>query len=119
MKRIFIGVIAIITIIVISSFTGIHFWTEHTIKSNIETVRLKYPGDDEDALIAYLKDTTNTFMNRSHIAIWTLGQIKSEKSLPILQQYYLNDPKGNGCYKKHTSVLCQYEIYKAMKTISE
>jgi hypothetical protein len=53
----------------------------------------------------------------SSVAIWTLGQIHSEKAIPVLQGLCHNDPEGKTCYGKHDSVLCQYEIFKALKLI--
>jgi hypothetical protein len=38
-------------------------------KENIALVRQQYPGSAEDALIAYLTDTSNSPENRTHIAI--------------------------------------------------
>lgn len=65
-------------------------------------------------MIAFLQDNNNTPHDKSHIAIWTLGQIRSEKAMPILKELYLNDPEGNTCKGRHHQVLCQREIYKAM-----
>ena len=91
-----------------------YIWIDIDVNNNIRVVKEKYPGKAEDALIAYLLDTTNSPRDRSHIAIWTLGQIHSEKATPILNGFYKNDPKGKTCKGRHDSVLCQYEIYKAL-----
>jgi hypothetical protein len=92
----------------------IHLWIGHAVKDNINTAKKLYPGTAEDAIIAYLMDENNSFRNRTHLAIWTLGQIESEKAKPLLIRLYKNDPEGKTCYGKHDSVLCQYEIYKAL-----
>lgn len=119
MKKLLL-IIPIIFISIISlGFSAIYIWTNYTIKQNIETAISKYRGSSEDALIAFLLDENNTPMDRSHIAIWTLGQIKSEKALPVLKKYYNDDPAGNTCFGKHNSDLCQYEIYKAIIKIEE
>jgi hypothetical protein len=55
--------------------------------------------------------------DRIHIATWTLGQIKSEKALPTLKELYRDDPIGETCYGHHDTMLCQYEIYKAIQAI--
>jgi hypothetical protein len=47
------------------------------------------------AAAAYLLDEHNTMENRTHLAIWTLGQIRSEKALPVLKNLYRDDPDGN------------------------
>jgi len=111
-------------------FTGISFgalffcfilamriWIGHDIKEYINIAKLQYSGIAEDALIAYLSDTTHTPQDRSDIAIWTLGQIRSQKALPILKELYKNDPEGNTCKYHHDTVLCQYGIHKAIVSI--
>jgi hypothetical protein len=92
------------------------FRIRHDIKENISIAQQRYPGTTEDALIAFLADTTNSPHDRS-MAIYSLGQINSKKALPILKGLYKNDPKGKICHGKHDSVLCQKEIYTAIETI--
>jgi hypothetical protein len=89
----------------------------HDVKEHINIAKRKYPGEAEDALIAYLLDTSNSPFNRSTLAIWTLGQIRSKKALPILKELYKNDPKGKTCHAKHDLVLCQKELYEAIDCI--
>jgi hypothetical protein len=114
MKRKIIIISASLLTLLFIGFMAIYIWIDLDVKKNIKTAKEKYPGNTEDALIAYLLDTTNSPQNRSNIAIWTLGQIHSEKALPILKELYKNDPEGKTCHGKHNSVLCQYEIYKAI-----
>jgi hypothetical protein len=95
-------------------YVAIYIWIDIDVKHNIKTAQEKYPGKAEDALIAYLLDTTNSPVTRTHLAIWTLGQIQSEKAIPVLSGLYKNDPEGKTCKGKHNVVLCQYEIYKAL-----
>ncbi len=104
---------SLITLLLLG-YVAIYIWIDIAVKNNIEVAKDKYSGKAEDALIAYLLDTSNSPRNRSHIAIWTLGQIHSEKAIPILNGFYKNDPKGETCKGRHNSVLCQYEIYKAL-----
>jgi hypothetical protein len=112
-KKLIIVSVSLITLLVIG-FLSIYIWIDLDVKKNISIAKEKYSGNAEDALIAYLLDTTNSTKNRTSVAIWTLGQINSKKALPILKGLYKNDPEGKTCYGKHDSVLCQYEIYKAM-----
>ena len=115
MKRILIGFgISLAALFLILILLRPFFRIGHDINERISIAQQRYPGTAEDALIAYLLDTKNSPNDRSHIAIWTLGQIRSEKSLPVLRELYKNDPEGKTCYGKHDSVLCQYEIYKAI-----
>jgi hypothetical protein len=115
MKRKLIILSASLITLLILGFLAIYIWIDFDVKKNINYAREKYPGTAEDALIAYLLDITNSPQDRSSVAIWTLGQIHSQKALPILKGLYKNDPKGKTCHRKHNYVLCQYEIYKAIK----
>jgi len=98
-------------------FSAIHVWNGMEVRININTAREHYPGTAEEALIAMLKDSSRSVYVRTHTAIWTLGQIRSSKALPILQELYQDDPGGSTCYGKHDSLLCQYEIHKAIESI--
>jgi hypothetical protein len=118
MKRILISigiglaVILFLCLVLLRPFSRI----EHDIKENISIAQQRYPGTTEDALIAFLVDTTNSPHDRG-LAIYTLGQINSKKALPILKGLYRNDPKGKTCHGKHDSVLCQKGIHTAIETI--
>lgn len=96
-------------------FLAIYIWIDIDVRKNITTAQEMYPGIAEDALIAYLEDTNNSPRDRTGVAIWTLGQIHSEKAIPILEGLYRNDPEGKTCKGNHDYVLCQYEINKALK----
>lgn len=114
MKRAFIIIGSVLLFLFILIGPGIYVWGDLAIKKNIQLAQSRYPGTAEDALIAYLLDTTNSPQLRSHLAINTLGQIDSQKARPVLLKYYKNDPEGLTCRGKHDAVLCQYEIYKAL-----
>jgi hypothetical protein len=96
---------------------AMRIWIGQGIKDRINIAKQQYSGIAEDALIAYLSDTTHTPHDRSDIAIGTLGQIRSQKALPILKKLYKNDPEGKTCKYHHDKVLCQYEIHKAIVSI--
>jgi hypothetical protein len=106
-------------IVCILALTVVHFKIRQSVKENIEIAKQQYPGTAEEALIAFLQDENKSTNEKTHLAIWTLGQIRSQKALPILQELYQNDPKGKTCYGKHHSMLCQYEIHKAIITIEK
>jgi hypothetical protein len=118
-KRILIILGAGIVIVFICFVLIANLWIGNTVEKNIEIAKKQYQGTAEDALIAFLLDTANSPRDRTHIAIWTLGQIQSEKAKPVLLQLYKNDPEGKTCSGKHDSVLCQYEIYKALNAETE
>ena len=119
MKR---KVLLIISIIILSVATGLmilHIWIGISVRHNIDMIRESYKGTTEEALISYLLDEENHCHDRTHIAIWTLGQIRSEKALPVLHDLYQDDPKGHTCYGNHDGMLCQYEIHKAILAIEK
>lgn len=101
------------------SLLAINIWIGHSVKDNIKIAQEQYQENAEDALIAFLLDEQKPMKDRTHQAIWTLGQIRSEKALPILNNLYQDDPKGETCYGKHDSLLCQYEIHKAIVAIEK
>jgi hypothetical protein len=113
-----VGLFFIFNILVFSiSAIGKESQTREGVIKNIKIAEEKYSGNAEDALIAYLLDTNNTFNNRSNIAIWTLGRIKSKKALPIILQLYRDDPSGVTCKGRHDSVLCQRVLHNAILAI--
>ncbi|MBN1821631.1 MAG: HEAT repeat domain-containing protein [Prolixibacteraceae bacterium] len=117
MKRLLTIIAIVIIFLISSSFVVINIWIGHDVKQNIKLAQLKYGGSAEDALITFLEDKNNSFNDRTHKAVWTLGQIRSEKALPILKKYYYDDPKGKTCKGNHNSMLCQYELHKAISAI--
>jgi hypothetical protein len=119
MRKILSLIFGVIAILSAGGLLILYLWIGQSIKDHIATTQQKYPGTAEDALISFLLDETNSTVDRTHVAVWTLGQIKSEKALPILKDLYRDDPKGNTCYGRHDTLLCQYEIYKAICTIEK
>ncbi|HEY5124893.1 MAG TPA: HEAT repeat domain-containing protein [Ignavibacteria bacterium] len=117
MKRVLFIIGISLTVIFFCFFLAMRIWCGHGIKERISIAKQQYSGTAEDALIAYLSDTTHSTRDRSDVAIWTLGQIRSQKALPILKELYKNDPEGKTCKYHHDSVLCQYEIHKAIVSI--
>ena len=95
----------------------LQIWIGSSVKQNIRVAQQKYPGTVEDALISYMLDEKISAEDRTHEAIWTLGQIRSEKAVPYLKELYKDDPKGKTCYGKHDKMLCQYKIHKAIVAI--
>ena len=109
----------LLVVLLFSGMMGLSAWIGKDCRENIEKAKSLYPGDAEEALLAYLEDPGNSNEMRTHLAIWTLGQIRSEKALPVLKELYKNDPEGDSCYGLHDSMLCQYEIYKAIQAIEQ
>jgi hypothetical protein len=115
MKRKIIIICFVLAGLLAVTFIGVYVWIGVSVQKNISTAKEIYGGKAEDTLIAYLQDESNSFHDRSHVAIWTLGQIRSQKAIPLLEHLYMDDPEGKTCKGKHDSVLCQYEIHKALQ----
>jgi len=117
MKRILYIIGISLTVLFLCLFLAMRIWCGQAIKENISIAKAQYGGIAEDALIAYLSDATHSPKDRTELAIWTLGQIRSEKALPVLRGLYKDDPNGVTCKYNHRTVLCQYEIHKAIVSI--
>lgn len=117
MKRVLMIIGLVIVVVLAGGLLVLNIWMGHSVKEHIQLAQHKYPGIAEDALISFLLDEGNTPTESTPKAIWTLGQIRSEKALPVLQDLYKDDPKGKTCYGKHDVELCQYEIHKAIVAI--
>lgn len=117
MRRIIIFIGAILVFISICTVIIIMVSVNLGVKERISISQETYQGTPEEALIAYLLDTTNSSRDRTDVAIWTLGQIQSQKALPILKELYNDDTEGKTCHGRHDSVLCQYGVYKAIRAI--
>jgi hypothetical protein len=117
MKRILFFTGITLIIIILAFFLVGRILCGHGVRERISIAKQQYSGKAEDALIAYLLDTTHSPHSRTDVAIWTLGQIRSKKALPILYELYINDPEGKTCKGRDDSVLCQYEIHKAIVSI--
>jgi hypothetical protein len=115
MKRalVFIGIV--IVSLLFCFLLAMRIIIGHGIKERISIAKQQYSGIAEDALIAYMSDSTHSPRERTDVAVWTLGQIRSRKALHILEKLYRNDPEGKTCH--HNSELCQYEIHKAIVSI--
>lgn len=116
-KHLLISACLLVVVLLFSGMMGISAWIGKDCRENIEEAKSHYPGTCEEALIAYMRDSQNSTYKRTHLAIWTLGQIRSEKALPLLKELYKNDPDGETCLGNHDSMLCQYEIHKAIQAI--
>ena len=115
-KTLIIVLASVIVLFAVSAI-AINGWIRSEVKKNISIAQQRYPGTAEEALISFLLDEKNSFHDRTHKAIWTLGMLKSEKALPILRSYYKNDPKGLTCHEKHDQMICQYGLLKAIVQI--
>ena len=107
-------VLASVVVLFAVSVMAMNVWIRSDVKKNISIALEKYPGTAEEALISFLQDEENSYNDRTHVAIWTLGMLKSTKALPVLKGYYHDDPKGLTCHGHHDQMLCQYGLHKAI-----
>lgn len=118
----FIMTFVVIPVLLFLLFNGVVFAIlkpniKESIIQNISIAKEKYSGKAEDALIAFLVDTTNSPKQRTRVAVWTLGEIKSQKALPLLKIFYIDDPSGVTCIRRHDIVLCQHGLHTAINAI--
>lgn len=111
MKRTVVLAGTIMGALLICFILVMRIWIGQGIKERISTAKQQYSGIAEEALISYLEDTTHSPRERTDVAVWTLGQIRSQKALPILKKLYTGQPCD------HNTGLCQYEIHKAIVSI--
>ncbi len=105
--------ITFVGLIILTIGTGGIRWS---IRKGIEeagtTAQATYPhpGDNVAALIDYVQSDKHTLHDRN-LAVWALGQCRDKRALPVLKTLY----KGREC--EHSTVLCQYEIGKAVELL--
>jgi hypothetical protein len=86
-----------------SAQAGAHKFGERAMRES--------PGDEVEALISFVQSENHALAERSR-AVHALGQIGSERALPILTRYYT----GREC--EHSKFLCQKELRKAIDRCS-
>jgi hypothetical protein len=95
----------------------LQFYIDLNVKRHISIAMEKHPGTPDEALISFLCDSTISVQERTHVALWTITHMKSQKALPVLKNLYKDDPHGKTCMGKHDRELCQYRLSKAIKAI--
>lgn len=83
----------------------------YSVKTQCQIAQAKYEGDCVEALISYLDDENNDFKSRNS-AIWALGQLGDNRSLPVLKKYYIGYD-GERCDRYQE--LAQLELQRAIK----
>ena len=103
--------------LVVVAYFILRIWIGGSVKENIAYAKDIYQGTAEEALVSMLKDNSISANDKTHIAVWTLGQLHSEKALPLFKELNRDDPEGKTCYGSHDNEICQYELYKAIEAI--
>jgi hypothetical protein len=111
MKRFVLAVVACLILV----FPVV--WSMTSLSRNLAEAHSKYSGNDEEVLLAYLQDETNSPSDRTRVAVWSLGEIKSRKALPVLKDM-VNELLGEEhCKGAHQWRICQHEIRIAVHKI--
>lgn len=113
-KRVVKIIIAtLISAVLLSGITlGVIVWyIQYSVQKNCVIAQQVHPHPDDDvaALIDFMNSGSHSFLERTHLAVWTLGRLHDPKALPALESVYT----GELC--KHDKFLCQYELAKAIK----
>lgn len=86
-------------------------WIRFDVKTHCEDVKYKFGGSCIEALSKQLEDVSQGYRSRNS-AIWALGQLGDNKSLPILNKYYTGKiPKKEPL----NMTISQYELQKAIR----
>ncbi len=92
MKRIIV-IIGIVGFVLLLAFLiVVRSMMRQSVVEHIAMATEMYSGTPEEALISMLLDENAAMEKKTHTAVWTLGQLKSNKALPILKELYLDDP---------------------------
>ena len=78
-------ILALGLLLLIIGYFAIRIWTTEVLKEHIAYAKINYSGIAEDVMIEMLKDDSAPANDKTHIAIWTLGHLRSEKALPVLR----------------------------------
>lgn len=89
-------------------------WIGYEVKATCREAKGKYDGDCVEALMSFLEDENQSFRARNN-AIWALGQLGNNRTLPVLQSYYSGSIPAR---EPLDEVISQYELRKAIKLTS-
>ncbi len=78
-----------------------------------QRARSRFPGRDPSQALIEMVDCEKCGMQDRNRAVWTLGQIREERALPILHKHFYDGPCD------HSKFICQHELRKALKRIEE
>jgi hypothetical protein len=106
-------IIACITVVVLYGFGARLIFNGVQLYSS--EAKATYGGDAVGALIALVEDENASFENRNS-AIWALGQLGSDRALPVLHKLDTHE-KQEPPYDS-TQYIVQYGVEKAIKQIN-
>jgi hypothetical protein len=96
-----------LVVLFLLALAGIQAFIELRTMDFSRTAMRHFPGDRTEALIKLVACEKCSIEDRNH-AVWTLGQLREKRALPVLASYKTH----RRC--DHTREICQYELDKAM-----
>lgn len=86
---------------------------EWGIVSAKRSAEAQFPGRDASQALIDLVDCEKCAMEQRNRAVWTLGQIREDRALPVLHKHFYDGPCN------HSKYICQHELRKALKRIED
>jgi hypothetical protein len=84
---------------------------EWGVYSAQKSAAVQFPGRDSSQALIDLVNCEKCAMEQRNRAVWTLGQIREQRALPVLRKHFYDGPCN------HARNLCQHELRKALKRI--
>lgn len=100
-----------VLLILVLAAGGIQFYIEKSIRQFSKDAVKRFGGDEGAALIELVACESCPIQDRNH-AVWTLGQIREKRALPVLANYRTH----RRC--NHDLEICQYELEKTLKRLT-
>jgi len=106
------GAVAVLLLVLLAAGAS---WAmiEWGIHSAQKSAAAQFPGRDSTQALIDLVNCENCAMEQRNRAVWTLGQMREERALPVLHKYFYDGP----C--QHEKNICQHELRKAIKRIED
>ncbi len=101
-------VCVVATLVTVSALIG--WQASARISAVEEAAHAAHPGDELDALVAYL-ESSGPALDDKNRAIWLLGELRDRRALPVLDAL----DRGEEC--DHARFVCQRELRKAIDKI--
>jgi len=110
-KQLLVPVVSVLFLTTLFVFVISLFSIGNDVRNTCKGAMKFHEGDCVTALSLYLDSEISTLAERKR-AVWTLGQLGDGRALPVLNKYLT----GEAC--DHETMLCQYELEKAIKWCS-
>lgn len=102
-----LAVLALVLLVAGTAWAMIEWGIHSAQKSAVA----QFPGRDASQALIDLVNCEKCAMEQRNRAVWTLGQIREQRALPVLHSHFYDGPCN------HSKSLCQHELRKALKRI--